>query len=76
VESIRDSAANFLLVRFRCSAPCLEEKLQLLLAERNIYLKSCSAKFGGTAALARLAVGTPEDNLRLIEGLKHIFPDE
>jgi histidinol-phosphate/aromatic aminotransferase/cobyric acid decarboxylase-like protein/choline kinase len=76
VESIRDSAANFLLVRFRCSAECLEKKLQLLLGERNIHLKSCSAKFGGTAALARTAIGTPEDNQRLIEGLKHVFHDE
>ena len=76
VESIRESAANFLLVRFKCSAQCLDEKLQSLLAERNIYLKSCSAKFGGAVALARTAVGAPDDNLRLIEGLQHIFQHE
>jgi histidinol-phosphate/aromatic aminotransferase/cobyric acid decarboxylase-like protein/choline kinase len=76
IESVQDSAANFLLVRFGCTASLLDEQLRFLLEKQNIFLKSCTAKFGGHRALARLAVGTPEENRRLIEGLRKAFRDE
>jgi histidinol-phosphate/aromatic aminotransferase/cobyric acid decarboxylase-like protein len=73
VESIPDSAANFLLVRFGCTAKRLDENLRSLLEEQNIFLKSCTAKFGGNLALARVAVGAPEENARLLDGLRDVF---
>jgi histidinol-phosphate/aromatic aminotransferase/cobyric acid decarboxylase-like protein/choline kinase len=76
VESIQDSAANFLLVHFGCTAGRLDANLRNLLEERNIFLKSCTAKFGGNLALARLAIGTPEENARLVDGLQHVFHHE
>jgi histidinol-phosphate/aromatic aminotransferase/cobyric acid decarboxylase-like protein len=76
VESIQNSAANFLLVRFRCSVSCLDEKLRTLLEKENIFVKSCTVKFRGNLALARLAIGTPEENSRLIGGLQKVFRDE
>jgi len=73
VEKVHESHANFLLVRFRCTSDDLETKLQTLVSERGIYLKSCQAKFGGHAALARIAVRRAEENKSLIAGLQHVF---
>jgi histidinol-phosphate/aromatic aminotransferase/cobyric acid decarboxylase-like protein/choline kinase len=73
VEKTYESHANFLLARFRCPPERLDTRLRLLLSERAIYLKGCQEKFGGGAALARLAVRRAEENQHLISGLRHVF---
>jgi histidinol-phosphate/aromatic aminotransferase/cobyric acid decarboxylase-like protein len=73
VEKVSDSQGNFLLARFRCEPGQMETKLKTLVTERGIYVKDCTEKFGGQAALARVGVRRREDNERLLEGLRHIF---
>lgn len=60
------SKTNFLM--FRCELP-LEE----MLGRRGIVIKKCGAEYGLTDDYFRVAVGTIDDNKRLISAIERIF---
>lgn len=66
VRHVHPSQGSFLLVEVEGSAADLCRRL---LAERRIYLKDVSAKFGGRGVL-RVAVRSREDNRVLVEALR------
>lgn len=65
VRKVHPSQGSFLLVEVEGPA---EGLCRRMLAQRRLYLKDVSAKFGGRSML-RVAVRSREDNCRLLEAL-------
>jgi len=69
VKNVFQSAANFLLVKFKGSAGMWQDLPNRIMAASNIYVKDVSSKMDDGDFYLRLAVRLPEENKTLIEAL-------
>jgi histidinol-phosphate/aromatic aminotransferase/cobyric acid decarboxylase-like protein len=68
------SGGNFILCRLADHGPSAAELARILLESSGIYIKDCTRKFEtGHGEFVRLAVRMPDENLRLVSELKHVY---
>jgi len=69
VEQVYPSSANFLLVELEPSID-VDDLVDHLLSNRDVYVKDVSGKFSGDRRLLRLAVRLPEENRMLTQAIE------
>jgi histidinol-phosphate/aromatic aminotransferase/cobyric acid decarboxylase-like protein/choline kinase len=72
IEAVYPSGGNFILVEFKTN-PKMEDLSHWLLSMYSIYVKDVSSRFDNGRIYCRFAVRLPEENERLISGIRDYF---
>jgi histidinol-phosphate/aromatic aminotransferase/cobyric acid decarboxylase-like protein len=72
VDTVFESAANFILVRFKAEASFVTILSQQLLSKYSIFVKDISKKFPDGKGYIRFAVRSHDENMALVESIRSI----